>query len=141
MKQLYFAATFYTVLGLLSGLFYRDFTKSHNFTGKTELAVTHTHLLSLGTLFFLIVLALDKQFALSSQRMYGWFFWTYNTGVLWSVTCMTLIGMRTVKGQSESGVLAHLSGGGHILLTIGFTLFFVCLYRPATARQEEPVRV
>ncbi|MFE4456324.1 DUF2871 domain-containing protein [Nocardia tengchongensis] len=141
MKRLYYAATLYTVLGLLSGLFYRDFTKSHSFTGKTELAITHTHLLSLGTLFFLIVLALDKQFALSSQRIYGWFFWTYNTGVLWSVTCMTLIGIRTVEGQSESGVLAHLSGGGHILLTVGFALFFVCLYRPVTTRQVEQVLV
>ncbi|MFE3226184.1 DUF2871 domain-containing protein [Nocardia sp. NPDC059228] len=141
MKQLYYAATLYTVLGLVSGLFYRDFTKAHNFTGKTELAITHTHLLSLGTLFFLIVLALDKQLALSSQRLYGWFFWTYNAGVLWSVACMTMIGIRTVLGHSESELPAHLAGGGHILLTVGFALFFVCLYRPVTARQEEPAQV
>ncbi|MEC3957114.1 DUF2871 domain-containing protein [Nocardia sp. CDC153] len=138
MKQLYYAATLYTLLGLCSGLFYRDFTKSHNFTGKTELAVTHTHLLSLGTLFFLIVLALDKQFALSSQRLFPWFFWTYNTALLWTVTCMTAIGIRTVQSRPESDLLAHLSGGGHILLTIAFTLFFACLYRPATTHPQAP---
>ncbi|MFE3988997.1 DUF2871 family protein [Nocardia tengchongensis] len=74
-------------------------------------------------------------------RVHSWFFWTYNAGVLWSVTCMTLIGIRTVEGQSESGVLAHPSGGGHILLTVGFALFFVCLYRPVTTRQVETVLV
>jgi cbb3-type cytochrome oxidase subunit 1 len=141
MKQLYYATTLYTVLGLVAGFFYREFTKAHNFTGKTELAVTHTHLLALGTLFFLIVLALEKQFALSSQRLFGWFFWTYNVGVLWTVAIMTAIGMRTVLGRSESDLLAHLAGGGHILLTVGLTLFFVCLYRPVTARREVPVQV
>ncbi|GAB0104873.1 DUF2871 domain-containing protein [Nocardia sp. JMUB6875] len=140
MKQIYYAATIYTVLGLLSGLFYRDYTKSHDFTGKTELAVTHTHLLTLGTLFFLIVLVLEKQFTLSSQRLFGWFFWTYNVGVLWAVACMTAIGMRTVQGRTESNLLAHLSGGAHILLTIAFTLFFSCLYRPATATGHTPSR-
>ncbi|MEC3915481.1 DUF2871 domain-containing protein [Nocardia sp. CDC160] len=140
MKQLYYAAALYTLLGLFSGLFYCDFTKSHNFTGKTELAVTHTHLLALGTLFFLIVLALDKQFDLSSQRVFGWFFWTYNTAVLWTVACMTAIGIRTVQGRPESDLLAHVSGGGHILLTIAFVLFFVCLHRPATARRAEADR-
>ncbi|MCU1644486.1 MAG: hypothetical protein JWN03_4761 [Nocardia sp.] len=69
-----------------------------NFTGKTELAVTHTHLLALGTLFFLIVIGLEKQFTLSSGGLYIWFFWTYNAGVLWAVTTMTIIGMRTVQG-------------------------------------------
>ena len=82
MKQLYCAVVLYTVLGLVAGLFYRDFTKAHNFTGKTELAVTHTHLLALGTLFFLIVIGLEKQFTLSSGGLYRWFFWTYNVGVL-----------------------------------------------------------
>ncbi|WP_433566994.1 DUF2871 domain-containing protein [Nocardia sp. CA-151230] len=142
MKQLYYAVTLYTALGLVSGLFYRDFTKAHNFTGKTELAITHTHLLALGTLFFLIVLALEKQFTLSAERLYGWFFWTYNVGVLWSVACMTAIGIRTVQGHSpESGLLAHMAGGGHILLTVGFVVFFICLYRPVTARQEKPAHV
>ncbi|MRH90528.1 DUF2871 family protein [Nocardia sp. SYP-A9097] len=141
MKQLYYAAVLYTVLGLVAGLFYRDFTKSHNFTGKTELAVTHTHLLALGTLFFLIVIGLEKQFTLSSGRLYRWFFWTYNVGVLWTVTTMTIIGIRTVQGHSESNPLSHLAGGGHILMTVGFTLFFVCLYRPVVAtREEELVR-
>lgn len=130
MKQLYFAAALYTALGLVAGLFYRSFTEANDFTGKTELAVTHTHLLALGTLFFLIVIGLEKQFTLSSGRLYRWFFRTYNVGVLWTVTMMTIIGIRTVQGHSESKPLAELAGAGHVLMTVGFTLFFICLYRP-----------
>jgi len=137
MKKLYYAAVLYTALGLVAGLFYRDFTKAHNFTGKTELAVTHTHLLALGTLFFLIVIGLEKQFTLSSGGLYRWFFWTYNIGVLWAVTAMTIIGIRTVQGHSESTPLSELAGAGHILMTVGFALFFACLYRPVNAAHQK----
>ncbi|WP_167477993.1 DUF2871 domain-containing protein [Nocardia arthritidis] len=139
MKQLYWAAVAYTALGLPSGLFYRELTKAHEFTGKTELAVVHTHLLALGTLFFLIVLVLEHQLALSNTRAYRWFFAVYNVAVLWTVSCMTIIGARTVLGYGESSPLSHLAGGGHILLTIGFVLFFLTVYQAITARRDEVV--
>ncbi|MFI1917228.1 DUF2871 domain-containing protein [Nocardia sp. NPDC020380] len=133
MKQLYYSAVGYTALGLVSGLFYRNFTEAHHFNGRTELAVTHTHLLALGTLFFLIVIGLEKQFALSRSRAFLWFLWVYNAGVLWTVLCMALIGIRTVLGDDESDPLAEMAGAGHIMLTVGFGLFFVCLYGPVKA--------
>ncbi|MFF0458002.1 DUF2871 domain-containing protein [Nocardia africana] len=139
MKQLYWAAVGYTALGLPSGLVYRELTKAHQFTGKTELAVVHTHLLALGTLFFLIVLVLEHQLALSNTRAYRWFFAVYNTAVLWTVACMTIIGTRTVLGRGESTPLAELAGIGHVLLTIGFVLFFLTLHQAITARREEVV--
>ncbi|MEV5650915.1 DUF2871 family protein [Nocardia sp. NPDC052254] len=139
MKQLYWAAVGYTTLGLLSGLLYRELTKTRQFTGKTELAVVHTHLLTLGTLFFLIVLVLEHQLALSNTRTYRWFFTLYNAGVLWMVACMTLIGVRTILGVGEYQLLSHLSGGAHILLTIGFVLFFHTVYQAITARDKEVV--
>ncbi|WP_063012047.1 DUF2871 domain-containing protein [Nocardia nova] len=139
MKQLYWAAVGYTALGLPSGLVYRELTKAHQFTGKTELAVVHTHLLALGTLFFLIVLVLEHQLALSNTRAYRWFFAVYNIAVLWTVACMTIIGSRTVLGHGESMPLAELAGVGHVLLTIGFVLFFVAVHQAITTRREEVV--
>jgi len=136
MKQLYWAAVGYTALGLPSGLVYRELTKAHEFTGKTELAVVHTHLLALGTLFFLIVLVLEHQLALSNTRAYRWFFTVYNIAVLWTVACMTIIGTRTVLGHGESTPLAELAGIGHVLLTIGFVLFFLTVHEAITARRE-----
>ncbi|WP_063002459.1 DUF2871 domain-containing protein [Nocardia mikamii] len=141
MKQLYWAAVGYTALGLPSGLVYRELTKAHQFTGKTELAVVHTHLLALGTLFFLIVLVLEHQLALSNTRAYRWFFAVYNTAVLWTVACMTIIGTRTVLGHGESTPLAELAGIGHVLLTIGFVLFFLTVHQAITARREDAVPV
>ncbi|MEV6072011.1 DUF2871 domain-containing protein [Nocardia sp. NPDC052001] len=139
MKQLYWAAVGYTALGLPSGLLYRELTKAHHFTGKTELAVVHTHLLALGTLFFLIVLVLEHQLDLSKTRAYRWFFILYNLGVLWVVSCMTIIGARTILGHSEYQPLSHLAGGGHILLTIGFVLFFLTVHQAIRARHDEPL--
>ena len=54
MKKYINYAFIYAILGLASGVFYREFTKFHDFTGKTALSVTHVHFLTLGTLFFLI---------------------------------------------------------------------------------------
>ncbi|WP_227981198.1 DUF2871 domain-containing protein [Nocardia spumae] len=139
MKQLYWAAVAYTVLGLPSGLFYRELTKAHQFTGKTELAVVHTHLLALGTLFLLIVLVLEHQLALSNTRAYRWFFSVYNTGVLWTVSCMTVIGARTVLGYGEYRPLSELAGIGHVLLTFGFVLFFLTVHQAITDRRKDLV--
>lgn len=140
MKRLYLAAVFYTVLGLVAGLGYREITKIKHFTGTTQLAVTHTHLLALGTLFMLIVLVLEKQFALSESKVFGWFFWTYNAGVVWTVVFMTVHGVMTVLGHEVGEAVSGLAGLGHILLTAGFGLFFVCLYRPVTAAQSSSSR-
>jgi hypothetical protein len=117
-------------------MYYRELTKAHDFTGKTELAVTHTHLLSLGTLFFLIVLVLEKAFTLSASRVYRWFFWVYNVGVLWTVAFMAIIGTRQVLGHEPGPAVSGPAGLGHIILTVGFVLLFVCLYGPVTARRS-----
>ncbi len=60
MRKLYDAAHVYMILGVVSGLYYREFTKADDFTGDTQLALMHTHLLSLGMMGFLIVLALAQ---------------------------------------------------------------------------------
>lgn len=74
MKKIYYAALSYLIAGLISGLFYRSFTRANDFTGDSQLSVVHTHLLTLGMLFFLAVLALDKLFTLSNLRMFTAFF-------------------------------------------------------------------
>lgn len=66
MKKLFYAAHIYMIVGVISGLYYREITKLNDFTGDTQLGVVHTHLLALGMLFFLIVLGLEKLFDLSA---------------------------------------------------------------------------
>jgi hypothetical protein len=133
MLKSFYAAAVYTLLGLGAGLFYREYTKAHDFTGESQLSVLHTHLLALGTLFFLIVLAVDKAFAISGTKMFTWFFWVYNGGLVLTVAMMVAHGVRTVGGGGESPALDGISGLGHIVLTVAFVLFFLALRRPVVA--------
>src|SRR5262245_13118437 len=84
MRKLYYAAFGYMLAGVASGLFYREFTKLNDFPeGQfTQLGLAHTHLLTLGFVILLIVLVLEKVFALSRSKLFGWFFWLYNAGVI-----------------------------------------------------------
>ncbi|MGW2820337.1 DUF2871 domain-containing protein [Streptomyces sp. NPDC001443] len=127
MRKLLNTAHIYMIVGVLSGLYYRELTKAEDFTGDTQLGVVHTHLLALGMLFFLIVLALEKQFDLTSYRLFGWFFWIYNAGLVVTVSMMTLHGTLTVLGHSSNEGIAVVAGIGHILLAAGLVLLFITL--------------
>ncbi|MEU4525943.1 DUF2871 domain-containing protein [Amycolatopsis sp. NPDC024027] len=127
MSKSYYAAHIYMILGVVSGLYYREFTKLNEFDGRTQLALIHTHLLSLGMLGFLIVLALDKLFQLSGTRLFTLFFWFYNAGIAVSVAMMFVHGTQTVLGLSVPMAVSLTAGLGHVLLTVGLILLFVLL--------------
>ncbi|GAA4849190.1 DUF2871 domain-containing protein [Saccharopolyspora rosea] len=139
LDKLYWAALGYAVLGLLAGLYYREFTKALGFTGDTQLAVVHTHLLALGMLFFLVVLALDKAFSISGNRLFTLFFWFYNAGLLVTAATMFAHGTLTVLGRPSSAAISGIAGLGHVLLTVGLVHLFLALRRSlvgATAERE-----
>ncbi|MEV6426581.1 DUF2871 domain-containing protein [Nocardia sp. NPDC051463] len=129
MKKIYYAAHTYMIIGVISGLVYRELTKMNDFVGDTQLAVVHTHLLALGMLFHLILLVLEKQFTLSSSKLFSWSFWIYNVGVVLTVAIMTVHGIQTILGVHTSAAIAGTAGIGHIILTLGLILFFVNLGR------------
>lgn len=137
MRRLFYASFAYMVLGAAAGLFYREFTKDHDFPeGQfTQLAVAHTHLLTLGFIVLLIVLVLEKAFAMSRQRlMFTLFFWLYNAGVLVTVGMMVWHGSLTVMGEESTEMIAGIAGLGHILLTAGMVFLFLALKPAVTAR-------
>ncbi|MFJ3091582.1 DUF2871 domain-containing protein [Streptomyces sp. NPDC086838] len=130
MRKSYYAAHVYMIVGVISGLFYREFTKHNDFHGDTQLALMHTHLLALGMIVFLIVLALDKVFSLSGSKLFTAFFWFYNIGIAISTTMMGVHGILTVLGRSEDDIAVAVpltAGLGHILLTVGLILLFILL--------------
>ena len=51
MKKLLNTAFTYTVIALVAGVGYREYTKMIDFTGETNLSLLHTHLFTLGMLF------------------------------------------------------------------------------------------
>ncbi len=131
MRRLFSASFVYLLTGVLSGLFYREFTKLHDFPegSFTQLGLAHTHLLTLGFIVLLVVLALDKLFGLSGSRLFGWFFWLYNAGVVLTSAMLIWHGSLTVLGQDAGKAVAGIAGTGHILLTAGMILLLVALGR------------
>ncbi len=129
MRKLFYAAFAYMVAGVLSGLFYREFTKANGVPEgqATQLGLVHTHLLVLGFVVLLIVLLLEKAFALSESRLFGWFFWTYNAGLVVTAATLTWHGCLTVLGQQSSAMISGIAGLGHILLSAGMVLLFLAL--------------
>lgn len=128
--NVFWAAAFYLGLGLLSGLFYREWTRGTEYggLGGTQLSVTHTHALTLGFIVMLLVLLLNLNLDLSS-RAFTWFFWVYNVGVF--VTWLTLFirGFTTTLGQNLGGALSGIAGLAHILVSIGLIILMVVIYR------------
>ncbi|WP_354637874.1 DUF2871 domain-containing protein [Kitasatospora camelliae] len=143
MRRSLHAAHVYMILGVISGLYYRELTKAHHFEGETQLSVVHTHLLALGMLVFLIVLALDKLFRLSGSRHFTAFFWTYNAGLALTVLTMTYRGTMTVLGHSVPEAVSGIAGLGHIVITVGLVLLFTLLGKrvPATHTAADPEAV
>lgn len=128
MKKLFYSSFAYMAVGVLSGLFYREFTKGRDFTGFTQLSVVHTHLLTLGFIVLLIVLILEKLFTLTKSRLFGWFFATYNAGLVLTAAMMVVRGMLQVDGATDvSAAIPGIAGLGHILLTAGMVFLFLAL--------------
>lgn len=127
LKKLYWAMVIYGILGLGAGLFFREYTKAHDFTGYSELAVTHTHILVLGFMVMLILLGLEKVFELSKTKSFSLFFWHYNGGLVLSVAMMFVIGMRDIAGLDSSAMFAGIAGLGHIIITVGLVFLFVAI--------------
>ena len=129
MKKIFNAAFTYMILGVLAGLFYREFTKANDFPEGdfTQLSVVHTHLLTLGFIVMLLVLALDKLFGLSGSKLFSWFFITYNVGLVLTVGMMVWHGSLTVLGEESNAMIAGIAGLGHIALSVSLVLFFLAL--------------
>jgi len=131
MKKIAKLSFFYGILGMLLGVFYREFTKINGFTEQTVLGGLHTHILVSGVFFFLIVLLLEKSFELTKDKKFNKFFITYNIGLLLSVIMMAIRGCVEVLNLEISTMvdssISGIAGLSHIIMTIAYILFFLIL--------------
>lgn len=142
MKPLFNAALIYMIVGLGSGLYYREFTKLNGFPeGEfTQLGLAHTHLLVLGFSMMLLVLVIDRVFALSaSKKLFAWFQWLYHTGVVLTSGMLIWHGSLTVLGQESNNMIAGIAGLGHMLITAGLIVFFVALRKALKRSGDAPL--
>ena len=109
-----------------------------DFTGETNLSLLHTHLFSLGMLFFLVVLALEVTLKPSQQKFFNGFFVTYNIGLILTTIMMAVRGFLQTQGGEISRAMdasvSGMAGVGHILLSVGLVLFFISLKRAVATK-------
>lgn len=139
---------FYMILGLVSGVFYREYTKlTDNLTTESPLSTVHTHLLALGMLMFLVMAALDGILRLRGRRAFEIFYWSYNVGLIWTVVMMVVRGLFTLNGHdpaTTSAAIPGIAGLGHIILSVGLVFLFIALHagmkdRETTGAEREAV--
>ena len=129
MRKLYIAAATYLGFGLFAGVFYREWTRVFDAVETSQLNTLHTHLLVLGTFFFLIALALEKLFSLSAHKSFNAWFIVHNIALVWTIGFMLANGIvhTTGNGDAWGAMWSGMAGLGHILLTIAFIMFFMIL--------------
>ena len=126
MKKLYNAAFSYLIIGLLSGVFAREYSKAQGIKGSTMLQLVHTHVLVLGFVFCLIALALCKVFHVQETKSFRAWFVVYNVGLIFTIATMLWRGLLQVNGTDFNG-LSHMAGFGHVIISIGLVWFMILL--------------
>lgn len=121
----------WTLIGLASGLLYRELTRQLGFTGFTQLALAHTHALALGTTVLLLVLLLTRVFNLAADRRFRFFpiFWDAGLALTFGMLVTKGIAQVLDLGWANSKALAGVSGLGHMVLAGTFILLFLVITR------------
>ena len=123
----------YLIAALAAGVFYREFTRWNGFTGVTALGKVHGHLLTLGTLLYLIVALFAERGDLTDRKIFRLFLIFHNFGLALSTVMMIVRGIAEVLAAELSGgadaAISGLAGIGHISLGAGLILLLVSLKR------------
>lgn len=124
MKRLMNASIVYGVLGLVGGVFYREFTKLNGFTGFTTLSVVHTHYLMLGMAFFLMLVLLENNFHFIDNKVRKYLLF-YHIGLNLTVVMLVVRGVVQVLSLDVSSVV--LFGIAHLILGISMVLVLILI--------------
>lgn len=118
------------IMGLIGGVFYREFTKFYAFTDATHLGKVHVHTLVLGFVVSLLMylLAKDMENVKSLKKPYA----IYLTGLTFTIANMVVIGIYEVVREETNVIIRTAidgtSGIGHIILGVGIVWMFVKAY-------------
>lgn len=133
MKKMVKTSMFYFAAALIAGVFYREFTKFNQFSGRTALSLLHTHLFVLGMFLFLILAIFCSIMPriLESKKMKKFY-------VLMNISLPLFVFTLLVRGVAQvleidlssalNASLSGIAGMTHILLTISLGLFFSLIF-------------
>ena len=125
-KKLFNISFMFLILGLVLGVFYREFTKLSGFTGYTTLSVLHVHTLVLGFLFFLIVMILNNMFNLEKVKKFTAWIYVYIVSIIGTISTLLWRGILQVRGGEFVG-LSHIAGLFHFMLGSALIWFMIII--------------
>lgn len=133
MKKYINIAFVYGVFAMMSGVFYREFTKWNGYTGKTTLAFTHLHLFVLGSALFLLLALFSQITELEQKKTFQYFLRLYNIALPFMIMMFFVRGIfQTLQIELSSGISAMISGIAglsHIMMAIAVVLLFTALQK------------
>lgn len=128
MKKVMNSAIVYFILAMVSGVFYREFTKWWDFSGATTLSVLHTHLLILGTG---VALLLSFAFKKQQPKHFNRLFFGYNLSFSLMILTLLLRGIVQVMAlnlsASLNASLSGVAGLSHIAMAIFLVIFLFAI--------------
>ena len=127
-------ALIYSVIAMIFGVFYREYTKFSHFTGRTNLSVMHTHYFLLGMFFFFLLMLAEKVFSLSDHNT-GRILAIYQAGLNITGLGFLMRGLTQVWGSELTrgldASISGIAGIGHILTGVCMVLFLLKIKKKA----------
>lgn len=118
MKRLMNASIVYGVLGLIGGVFYREFT---------TLSVVHTHYLMLEMVLFLLLVVVEKNFHFLDNKVLKYLTF-YHIGLNLTVVMLVIRGVVQVFSLDvSSAAISGVAGIGHLILGISMVLVLISI--------------
>ncbi len=136
MKKYIKFALVFLVLGLVFGVFYREFSKAYGIVNTyATLGLVHVHFLVLGVVFTLIIGLIINKLENCHEKLFKSAFLLYAIGVLGVGLMLAVRGILDILVRSDkiqfavsagaNGAIAGISGLFHAILGIGIVLIFV----------------
>ena len=141
MKKIWNASMLYLLLAMAGGVFYREFSKFHGYTGKTTLAYVHVHFLVLGMfLFLLTALFASQKPELLHNKLFQRFFALYNIALPFMVTTMLVRGplqvLQTELTKASNAMISGFAGISHILMAVSLVMYLLALKKTYIADKK-----
>lgn len=122
MKRYINYSIIYTVLAMIGGVFYREFTKMNDYTVWTTLYVVHTHYFILGMMFFFVLSVVSTCAHFKSNRAVLF----YNIGLNLTAIMLVVRGIAQVLDLNiVSALISGVASIGHIILGVSLILILL----------------
>lgn len=116
----------FLLMGLVGGVFYREFTKIFSWKEFTTLSIVHVHLIALGFITLLVIYGLMESEKARIEEIKNPLT-AYIAGLIWTVVSFMVRGIYSITSSEyelfPDAALSGIAGMGHILLGVSM----VCL--------------